>query len=309
MTNDVEIRGALATSPPAQLPRRIAVGVDGFSTGEDAAVLGRLLSEAAGAELILIAVHPDPIIVMPAEATRKGLHDQAQRFLTITRTSRAPSARTKVEVGASIPRALLRAIARERCDMLVLGSNRRAPKGEVQIASATRQLLGQAGWPLAIAPRGLADTAPERLSRIAVGYDGEPESQAALCLAAAIAERSGASLEVVAVVDDRLPAYGASRVPAASAAAWDALLEPDRAELEGKVRAATQLPLVSTEVRAELGEPAGVLKKLSEDVDLIVIGSRRWGTLARVLLGSTGEEVLRGARCPVLVAARPNRDS
>jgi nucleotide-binding universal stress UspA family protein len=39
-------------------------------------------------------------------------------------------------------------------------------------------------------------------------------------------------------------------------------------------------------------------------MDLLVIGSRRWGPLARLLLGSTGEALARDAGCPLLVAPR-----
>ena len=45
--------------------------------------------------------------------------------------------------------------------------------------------------------------------------------------------------------------------------------------------------------------------ELGEQVDLLVIGSRRWGAAARVLVGSTGEAVLHDAGCAVLVVPRP----
>ena len=53
--------------------------------------------------------------------------------------------------------------------------------------------------------------------------------------------------------------------------------------------------------RAEVtrGRPANALLTLSERVDLLVIGSRRWGPAARLLLGSTGSAVMHNAaaRC------------
>ena len=47
--------------------------------------------------------------------------------------------------------------------------------------------------------------------------------------------------------------------------------------------------------------------ELGEQVDLLVIGSRRWGAATRVLVGSTGEALLHDAACPVLVVPRPAR--
>jgi nucleotide-binding universal stress UspA family protein len=35
-----------------------------------------------------------------------------------------------------------------------------------------------------------------------------------------------------------------------------------------------------------------------------VIGSRRWGAAARLLLGSIGEALMHSARCPVMVVPR-----
>jgi nucleotide-binding universal stress UspA family protein len=53
------------------------------------------------------------------------------------------------------------------------------------------------------------------------------------------------------------------------------------------------------------GRPADALLELSERVDLLVIGSRHWGPVARLLLGSTGEALAHDAACPLMVVPRP----
>jgi nucleotide-binding universal stress UspA family protein len=53
------------------------------------------------------------------------------------------------------------------------------------------------------------------------------------------------------------------------------------------------------------GRPADALLRLSEKVDLLVIGSRRWGPMARLLFGSTGEALAHDGACPLLVVPRP----
>jgi nucleotide-binding universal stress UspA family protein len=58
-------------------------------------------------------------------------------------------------------------------------------------------------------------------------------------------------------------------------------------------------------VEVNRGRPAAALSKLAERVDLLVIGSRRWGTVARLLLGSTGEALAHHSACPLLVVPRP----
>jgi len=307
MAQHLDTQNALDSRLVAEVPRRIAVGVDGFSTGDDAAALGSALAGASDADLILVAIHPDPIVVLPPELGWKGMHEQAQRMLSRTRRTLAPAGRTMVETDISTARALARVAQRERCDVLVLGSARGGATGQVTIGSATRQLLGHTACHLAIAPRGLSKAGPVDLRRIAVGYDGAPESRAALALAARLSLLTGAELRVVAVVDDRLPgfAWGAMQL-GKTVAVWDEVLEEGRADLEREAQAATAwLEPAAVEVSAVFGSPAEILHQVSETTDLLVIGSRRWGVVARVLLGSTGEALLHGARCPVLVAARP----
>lgn len=60
------------------------------------------------------------------------------------------------------------------------------------------------------------------------------------------------------------------------------------------------------ETEVVIGSAAAELARLSAATDLLVIGSRRWGSIARVVSGSTGEALLHGGSCcPVLLVARP----
>jgi nucleotide-binding universal stress UspA family protein len=61
-------------------------------------------------------------------------------------------------------------------------------------------------------------------------------------------------------------------------------------------------------VEVRRGRPAALLDQLSVEVDLLVLGSRRWGPLTRVLLGGTGEALMHGARSSVMVVPRPRAD-
>jgi hypothetical protein len=44
---------------------RIAAGVDGFPEGEDAVALGMALARATAAELMLVAVQSEPLVLPP----------------------------------------------------------------------------------------------------------------------------------------------------------------------------------------------------------------------------------------------------
>jgi nucleotide-binding universal stress UspA family protein len=285
----------------------IAAGVDGYPEGRDAAALGAAIAQAAGAELMLVAVHPDPLVVLPREMGWTAMRERAGAELRSVRDELSPDARTVVETDWSVPRALERVVRREHRDLLVVGSSRDGPEGRVRIGRCTRQLLGDAACALGVAPRGLAAGERLRLANIGVGYDGGPESQAALNRAGALAVAADAKLHVLAIVDDRLPAVGWSPEGGQQIAAmWRELLEPTLQALREDAQQAAAATGADVRIGVTAGAPADALIALSEEVDLLMIGSRRWGAVARVLLGSVGEALIQSASCPVIVVPRPH---
>jgi nucleotide-binding universal stress UspA family protein len=67
---------------------------------------------------------------------------------------------------------------------------------------------------------------------------------------------------------------------------------------------------VPADVRAESfmvrGQPAAVLVDIArDDGALLMLGSRSYGTLRRVLLGTVATALVRTARCPMVVHPRP----
>jgi nucleotide-binding universal stress UspA family protein len=285
----------------------IAAGVNGYPEGRDAAALGALLAGAVDGELLLVAVHPEPLVVLPAELGWTAMRKQAEETLHEIRDELAPGARTVVETDWSVPRALERVVAREHRNLLIMGSSRHGPAGRVRIGRRTRQLLCHFRCALAVAPRGLSSAPPPRLSQVGVGYDGSEESQAALALAGSIAVAAGAKLSVRGVVDDRLPGVGWPSIGRDQLMSiWSELTEPMVESLRARAQAAADATGADVAVDVLRGRPPDALIKLGEHTDLLVIGSRRWGAATRVVVGSTGEALLHDAGCPVLVVPRPS---
>jgi nucleotide-binding universal stress UspA family protein len=138
-----------------------------------------------------------------------------------------------------------------------------------------------------------------------VGFDGGSESRVALSLAGSLARAADATLAVRAVIDDRLPLVGWAKSRELLKDMWDELLEPELQAQREDAIAAGRATGAEAEIEAIPGSPSQLLLELSATIDLLVIGSRRWGAAARVLLGTTGEALMHEASCPVLVAPRP----
>ncbi len=286
----------------------IAVGIDGGPADRDATLLATTLAHAVGAEVMLVAVHPE---LPPGARRRIGATDaKALAALQDIRGSIAPGARTVVESDRSVAHGLARVVTREQVDLLVVGSTRGIPTGRVEIGRRTRQLLGSAPCALAVAPRGLRSRDKLELRVIGVGYDGTPEAAEALWQAGSLARAAGARLRVRAVVDDRLPYMGV--VPAEGdelQAIWDDVVPPGVESLRADAERASVATGADAAVEVGPGSPIRELVAISREVDLLAIGSRHWGSAASVLLGGTGEELMHWASCSVMVTPRPPRRS
>lgn len=291
---------ASAGSEPAI--NRIAVGVDGYPEGRDAVALGALIGRVTGAELTLVRVHLDS----PAPfLTGTDPEREALAELTQLRDTMAPGARIVTETDLSVASALHRVLRRRRCNMIVIGSSARASDGAVRIANLTRQLLSRVDCAVGIAARGMHRLTVPRLQKIGIGYDGSLESAAALLLAGSLAAAADAELHVRAVVDDRVRTLVRSALGGLVATEGTDVIVQEESRLRFLVPSATATMDAKLNSRVVRGDPAKVLLALSQDVDLLLVGSRRWGPLARIVLGSTGESVVHDASCPVVVVPRP----
>ena len=171
----------------------------------------------------------------------------------------------------------------------------------MSIGHRTRALLHELACPLAIAPAGMA-AAGSTIRHIAVGYDGGPHAAAALALAAGLARDAGTTLTVCGVMDDRIPALGWPHVWMGEIVeAWRDAMAQEADDLREQVAQALETLRIEADVWMPRGRPATALTALSREADLLLIGSRRWGAPARVILGGTGESLAHGACCPLLV--------
>lgn len=289
-------------------PTLIGVAVDGKASGRDAVVLGSLLARATGAELMLIAIHEEPLVPvdLPGGMSWSTLQEQARAVLARTRDALAPDARIMVETDSLVWRGLRRVVRHAHRDLLVVGSAQDAEPGRVRLGRTAGELMGHLECPLAIAPSGFEHRSEQSLDRIGVGFDDSPESRAALNLAVSIASAAGAALEVREAVDDGVA--GGLRTEQV-ALEGNAITEHQLNSAFERACAATSGTGLTTNLEVEVGMPTDVLSALCERVDLLVYGSGHSAPPGRVQPGRTGEGLQRLAACPVLLAPRPNTRS
>jgi len=289
------------------MPSKVLVGVDGTPSARDAVVLAQALASGGDVDVVLVGAYTDPLLPFPP-GLRRDVHlgRDVERLLLAVREQLAPSARTRIKADLSPGRALCHAIAHEHADLLVLGSSRKLRDGCAGAGRTGRQALHGAQCPVALAAHGVAaGVEPFALRRIVVGVDRSPEAEAALAQARRLADATGAELTAVAVVDDRLPATVAPAGMAVELVQWDELVGAHRAQTEqllAELRG--RAPGLATEAR--VGEPAEELAAAAHGADLLVVGSRRWGPFSRLVVGSTGEELVREAPCSLLLVPRPD---
>jgi nucleotide-binding universal stress UspA family protein len=207
-------------------------------------------------------------------------------------------------VARSAARGLFELAEAEGADLLVVGSSHRAGLGAVLAGSVGRALLQGAPCAVAVAPRGYRHTATDALRVIGVGYDATPESDVALAAATETAVAAGATMRVIMVVPPAIgdEASSSSRQVPREPSFHDRMRERLNAAVERcprEVRALGQLIA---------GNPAPTLRDEAEKgVDVLFVGSRGYGPLLRVTLGSIADELLRLAPCPVVVFPRGGR--
>jgi nucleotide-binding universal stress UspA family protein len=145
-------------------------------------------------------------------------------------------------------------------------------------------------------------TASEKRYGIVVGVDGSPASNAAVVWAARDATMRNVSLTLVHTFNTFVPTFPQIPMPN-GVGLWQQdngrqALEQAAKVAQDAVKADQKL-VTASEVRPS--PPVSTLIEISEEADMVVVGSNGRGAVDRVLLGSVSSGLVHGARCPVAV--------
>lgn len=271
----------------------VLVGVDGRPGGRDAVALATELLANTGK---LTIGHVRQGELNPIHACTPKLlsqeHVASRELLERERSHAGVEAELVSLVGLSPGRALHEQAESQHADLLVVGSCSRGVLGRVMVGDDTRAALNGAPCAIAIAVHGLADR--QRIARIGVAYNGSPESEAALAAARTLAAERGIPVQALHILT--IPAYGVGLFAMPIVDLSDERLEDADRQLK---------ELRDVQARAIYGViPGEELAIFGEDLDLLVVGSRSYGALKRLVLGSTSGYLERHARCSLLILPR-----
>jgi nucleotide-binding universal stress UspA family protein len=267
--------------------------------------LGRALARLTTRRLALLHAYPYEPLTMREPGHEEDLRERAEEDLARLAESMDDDdleVRLYTFPRLSAARALQEAAEQIGAVAVVVGSSRRQGLRTVVAGRIGERLLAGAPCPVGITPGGPVD--PDAgLEPIGVAYDGSPEADDALQLGIALARAAKTTLTTYTVFEP------VDSAPALTSPGWvvpQSYIEDYRARAEQTARRAKErVPrdlLAGTVLLT--GDAALVLAEASAELGLLICGSRGYGPLRAVLLGSVSARLVRSAGCPLLITPR-----
>jgi nucleotide-binding universal stress UspA family protein len=287
----------------------IIVGYDPKTCDRAPVDFGVAASRFTGAPLMIASVHGVGDDRLGEHQMREDLLADAAETLEELKGelhAQRISAEYRDLAGTSAPRALHELADSQDAGLLVIGSTRHGTIGRLLPGSTAQRLMHGAPCPIAVVPHGWR--AGEGLRTIGVAYVDTEEGREALRGAHALARQAGAALRVLTVAGVGFGAHAETEARTAGRRGKDF----DEVEGEHRVLAETAARNavaelegdVSVQVDAFAEDPAQTLITVSENLDLLVCGSRGYGPVRAVLLGGVSRRVAAEAHCPLIVLPR-----
>ncbi|MDF2749846.1 MAG: universal stress protein [Gaiellaceae bacterium] len=246
----------------------VVCGVDDSDAGLAAARIAGRVTAPGGRLKLLSIVHSAQAVHAGYAATPvlARLEREAQEAVDRARAAIELEGEVVTELVSGSPlRVLDSTIDREGATLVVVGRHGRSRAAGIALGSVATHLLHGAPCSVLVTPAAELDDWPRS---IVVGSDGSACARRAVAAAVELGRRLSASVRVLVATGD-----GAVDLAAAREAA--------------------------PELEEHAGKPVDVLVGASAEADLVVLGNR--GLQGLKALGSVGERVAHGARCPVLV--------
>lgn len=205
--------------------------------------------------------------------------------------------------GGDPARTIIEKATTTGADLIVMGTHGMSGFERFAIGSVTEKVVRRAAPPVLTVPTSAPPPGDVPFSRVMCAVDFSPSSLEGLRLAVSLAGDANISLSVVHVLET---------LPEKSATMAAPLIADYRREREGEAR--RQLERL---VPARLAQPVEILLSHGKSyveilaaaaanrIDLIVLGIHARNALDIAILGSTTNQIVRRASCPVLTTRLP----
>ncbi|MFB6134258.1 MAG: universal stress protein [Halanaeroarchaeum sp.] len=282
----------------------ILVPVDGSDCSLRAAEEARTIAEAYDAAVELLSVVDvrsyglsTPEAGMPTAAVEEALVEHAEDALDDAEAVlEGRSVESEVRHGVPVE-AVVEYAEEVAADLVVMGTHGHTGMERIALGSVAEGVLREAPAPVVTVRE---DVERERYDRILVPTDGSEHAEAAFDHAVDVADRFDADLRVLVVVDPEEIGgwFNAGGLSEEFVERHEEKARENARRLLGRAEDAG----VDAETTVLEGAPHEEIVAYAEDeaVDLIAMGTHGRSGVARVLLGSVTESVVRNAACPVL---------
>jgi nucleotide-binding universal stress UspA family protein len=293
--------------------------IDFSESSAHALELAAAVARACNSRLIVLHANVPLFVPVPGlpsppdrvpEYERERVLNQAALFVE---SSIGSANRAHVSVVVSHPTAaILDSAATLPADLIVMGTHGLSGFEHLMLGSVTEKVLRRATCPVLTVPPRAQATSRFPFTRILCAVDFSEWSAAAVDLASSLARESGAALDLLHVIEwpwHEPPAPMLEGLPAEQVAALNEfrryLVNSATHRLESLVSGAVRNRCAVT---AQVGHGKAYVEVLraaaDHRTDLIVLGVHGRNPLDVALFGSTTNQVVRRAACPVLTLRR-----
>lgn len=300
--------------------KKILVCTDGSASALEATRIGADLARRLGAEVVVLNVFPD----FYADAAYLGAWTLTAHQASLDRNAKAReeaieksaqphfertgvSCRFMQERGQPV-QGILHVAAREKVDLIVIGSRGLSGLTELFLGSVSDGVLHHAVCPVLIVQGGNAPSGTGEFRNILLASDSSASADNALTTAVQLARTFATSLTVLNVFEtypDLI--YQPANAIGGMEIVSDFHPEDYASHLLEMVTQQTSIAAkeagVSSFVYQEHGHPGKSIVRFAvkHNSDLIVMGHRGLGGFKEMLLGSVSNYVAHHAECPILI--------
>jgi nucleotide-binding universal stress UspA family protein len=297
--------------------RSILVPLDGSRFGEHALPYAVGVARRTGARIQVVhkhvppaPIHPDGVLAREKKVP-EDTRPRERAYLdevAVRLQAAGVEASTALVEGPTVE-ALCEHAAGSGADLAVMTTHGRGPLSRFWMGSVADALMRRLTVPLLLVrpseDEGPSLAEPPALRRVLVPLDGSEESEAVLGPAADLGADDFTLLRVVEplpMFGMEVPLYPVQADAALSAQLTDAAHDY-LAGVAGRLRG--RGPAVRTRMVVYSSAAGAILDESAGGFDLVALETHGRGGLARLVLGSVADKVVRGAAIPVLVHRTP----